>query len=64
MRMAIDKAREGVMNGQTPFGACIVRYGEVLAVSHNEVWARTDITAHAEVLAIREACRFVDSVDL
>ncbi|RMF64870.1 MAG: nucleoside deaminase [Calditrichaeota bacterium] len=64
MRMAIEKAREGVRNGQTPFGACIVKNGEVITCVHNVVWATTDITAHAEVHAIREACRKLHTIDL
>jgi guanine deaminase len=62
MRMAIAKAREGIELGQTPFGACIVRDGEVLACSHNEVWAAHDITAHAEVQALRVAGEKLKSV--
>ena len=66
MRMAIEAARAGVAAGQTPFGACIVRAvtSEVVAVAHNRVWADTDITAHAEVVAIRAACRRVGGIDL
>jgi len=64
MRMAIAKAREGVLAGQTPFGACIVRGGQVLSLCHNEVWASNDSTAHAEILAVREACRVAGQVDL
>jgi guanine deaminase len=64
MRLAIEKAKEGIVNGQTPFGACIARYGDVLSCTHNVVWQTTDITAHAEVHAIREACRKLSTVDL
>ena len=64
MRMAIRKAHEGIDAGQTPFGACIVRDGDVIACEHNHVWANTDITAHAEVCAIRAACAATDNVDL
>lgn len=39
-----------------PFGAIIVRAGEVIATSHNQVLETNDPTAHAEVVAIREAC--------
>jgi guanine deaminase len=64
MRLAIDKARQGVMAGQTPFGACIARSGETVTCEHNVVWLTTDITAHAEIHAIREACRKLGTVDL
>ena len=64
MRLAIDKAREGISAGQTPFGACVVRGDELVSVEHNVVLATTDITAHAEVAAIRAACRAVGGVDL
>lgn len=64
MRLAIDKAREGVLAGQTPFGACIVLDGSVISVEHNRVWEKTDPTAHAEVEAIRVACRKLGKIDL
>jgi guanine deaminase len=64
MRVAIAKAREGVAAGQTPFGACIVRGDEAVAVAHNVVLRTTDITAHAEVTAVREACVALKSIDL
>jgi guanine deaminase len=57
MELAIDAARRGIAAGQTPFGCAIEREGEVLAACHNTVWLTTDITAHAEVNALREACR-------
>ena len=64
MRMAIAKAREGISNGQTPFGACIVKNNEVIVCQHNRVWEETNITSHAEIVAIREACKVLDTVDL
>ena len=64
MKMAIDKAKEGVDRGQSPFGACIVKGGKVIACDHNIVWASTDITAHGEIHAIRNACKNTDSIDL
>lgn len=64
MRMAIEKCREGIAAGQSPFGACIVKDGEVIAVEHNVVWKTTDITAHAEVTAIRAACKKINDIDL
>ncbi len=64
MQLAIDKAFDGMRNGQSPFGACIVKDGQVVAVEHNHVWADTDITAHAEICAIRSACRKLGTIDL
>ena len=64
MRLAIEKALEGVEEGGSPFGACIVRGGEVVACEHNVVGQTTDITAHAEVHALRVACRALGTIDL
>jgi len=64
MRMAIDKAMEGVDKGQSPFGACIVKNGEVIACDHNIVLLSTDITAHGEINAIRNACKKLDNIQL
>ena len=64
MKIAIEKAREGVAAGQAPFGACIVRGKDLVVVAHNIMWQSNDITAHAEVTAIRQACVVRNSVDL
>ncbi len=64
MQMAIDKCREGVDKGQTPFAACIVKDGKVIACDHNIVWESTDITAHGEIHAIRNACKEINNIDL
>jgi len=64
MRMAIEKAREGIEAGQTPFGACLVKDQEVIVCEHNRVWEETNITSHAEIVAIREACKKLGTVDL
>ncbi len=64
MRLAIEKAREGISAGQSPFGSCVVKEGQVVACAHNAVWAHTDSTAHAEVEVIREACRTLGTIDL
>lgn len=57
MRAAIEAARQSVSRGAGgPFGACIVRDGQILAVSSNHVLVNHDPTAHAEVSAIRQAC--------
>ncbi|MET9257430.1 nucleoside deaminase [Streptomyces sp. NPDC048182] len=52
----IDLARRNVEEGGRPFATVIVRDGEVVAESANRVAQTHDPTAHAEVLAIREAC--------
>lgn len=57
MKTAIDAARRGIVAGQTPFGCAIAIDGTIVAACHNTVRLTTDITAHAEVNAIREACR-------
>jgi tRNA(Arg) A34 adenosine deaminase TadA len=64
MRLAIDMAREGISQGQSPFGCAIARDGQVLACRHNTVLATLDITAHAEVNALRTACLVAHSVHL
>ncbi|MFH0790642.1 MAG: nucleoside deaminase [Candidatus Omnitrophota bacterium] len=64
MLSAIAKAKQGIKNGQSPFGACIIRRGVVISCAHNLVWKNTDITAHAEICAIRDACKKLNSVDL
>ncbi|MFH1234349.1 MAG: nucleoside deaminase [Candidatus Diapherotrites archaeon] len=64
MLLAIAKASEGIRKGQTPFGACIVRRGKAVACEHNRVWADTDITAHAEIVALRRACKKLGKLDL
>jgi guanine deaminase len=56
MQLAYDAAQEGMTkNFGGPFGAVIVRDGEVIAVAHNEVLGTNDPTAHAEIVAIRKA---------
>src|SRR3954464_13583811 len=64
MQLAIDKCRHGLALGQSPFGCAIARDGHVLAASHNLVELTTDITAHAEVNASREACKTVGDIFL
>jgi len=53
----IQLAVENVANGGGPFGALIVRNGELVAEGQNRVTANLDPTAHAEVVAIRAACQ-------
>jgi tRNA(Arg) A34 adenosine deaminase TadA len=64
MQRALTQAQHAIDAGQTPFGACIVRDGHILAEAHNNVRAHTDITAHAEVCALRRACAAVGDIHL
>src|SRR5687768_3655539 len=64
MRLAIAKSRAGIAAGQSPFGCAIARDGQLLSCSHNTVVLTTDITAHAEVNAVRDACRSVADIFL
>lgn len=65
MRRAIDLAREGVANGLGgPFGCVIARDGVVIGEGNNRVTSTNDPTAHAEVVAIREACKTLGTFQL
>ena len=55
MQLAIDEARAALEHGDVPIGAVIVVDGEVVARRHNERELTNDPTAHAEVLALRDA---------
>lgn len=57
MRVALDAARRAAAEGEVPVGAAVMVGGEVVAIAHNEPIGLGDPTAHAEVLAIREAGR-------
>ena len=57
MRLALDEARRGLEAGEVPVGAAVVRDGAVLAHAHNAPIGLADPTAHAEILALREAGR-------
>ena len=64
MQMAIDLSIENIDSGGGPFGAVIVRDGVVVATGVNRVTIDNDPTAHAEVMAIRNACRELETFDL
>ena len=59
MREALTLAREALLAGETPVGCVIVRGGEIVARARNRREELGDPTAHAEMLAIREAARKV-----
>ena len=64
MRMAIDACRRGLARGQSPFGCAIAVGDRVLSQEHNSVVLTTDITAHAEVNAIRVANQAIGDIFL
>lgn len=65
MAEAIRQAGENIRNGNGgPFGAVIVKDGKVVATAGNRVTSSNDPTAHAEIVAIREACKELNTFDL
>ena len=65
MRQAIAAAMSNVKNNSGgPFGAVIVKNGQIIAYGKNAVTTTNDPTAHAEVVAIREACKILGSFQL
>jgi tRNA(adenine34) deaminase len=56
MRRALELAREAEAAGETPVGAVLVRAGEIAGQGRNAPIERNDPTAHAEIVALREAC--------
>ena len=61
MRLCIEEAQAARDAGEVPIGAIIVKEGRIVARAHNLCECRKDATAHAELLAISEACRSVGS---
>lgn len=61
IRLAVENVKEGTGG---PFGAVIVKAGKIVAACTNSVTPDNDPTAHAEVNAIREACRSLESYQL
>ena len=65
MKIANQLAEENLKtNAGGPFGACIVKNGEIIGKGSNHVLVNNDPTAHAEVMAIRDACKSINSYDL
>ena len=61
MRLALREAERAIEHDDVPIGAVIVREGEVIGSGHNERELRADPTAHAEMIALREAARALGS---
>ncbi len=64
MQEAIELATNSVHNGGGPFGALVAKGSEAIALGNNQVTATLDPTAHAEVSALRAACRKLDTFSL
>lgn len=65
MEIAIQEAKEGISQGHGgPFGAVIVKDGEIISQGHNHVVANNDPTCHGEIDAIRKACTKLGTFDL
>ena len=65
MKLAIDRARETMLkNYGGPFGAVVMNGEEVISISSNTTLRDNDPTAHAEINAIREACKKLKTYDL
>jgi tRNA(Arg) A34 adenosine deaminase TadA len=65
MRRALALARQGMIgNAGGPFGAVVVKDGRIVGEGFNRVTSTNDPTAHAEVVAIREACQALGTFDL
>jgi tRNA(adenine34) deaminase len=61
MRLALREATRALEHDDVPIGTVIVREGEVIGSGHNERELRSDPTAHAEMIALREAARSLGS---
>lgn len=65
MKIAKELADDNLKtNVGGPFGACIVKDGKIIGKGSNHVLANNDPTAHAEIMAIRDACKNINSYDL
>lgn len=64
MRQAVELASENVRNGGQPFGAVLVKDGEILGQGVNELHIKHDVSGHAELLAIRRAQEKLQTNDL
>jgi guanine deaminase len=65
MEKAVQIALENVLSNQGgPFGAIVVKDGKVIGIGRNQVTAANDPTAHAEVQAIRDACKYLNDFQL
>lgn len=64
MEAAIEEAELAILEDEVPVGAVVVYNNEIIARAHNRCISLRDPTAHAEILAIRDACRYVSNYRL
>ncbi len=65
MKVAKELSEDNLKtNAGGPFGACVVKDGEIIGKGSNHVLSDNDPTAHAEIMAIRNACKNINSYDL
>ena len=65
MQEALNEAKKGISNNEGgPFGAVIVKDGKIIGRGHNQVIINNDPTAHAEIQAIRQACKNINNFSL
>ena len=65
MKIAKELSEDNLKtNAGGPFGACVVKNGQIIGKGSNHVLKNNDPTAHAEVMAIRDACKNINSYDL
>lgn len=64
MQLTIKKTKQGIKKKEAPFGACIVKGNKIIVITHNIVRSSCDSTAHAEINALRRACKKLKTIDL
>lgn len=65
MKIAKELSEENLKTNEGgPFGACVVKAGKIIGKGKNQVLKANDPTAHAEIMAIRDACKNINSYDL
>ena len=65
MELALDEAKKAGQKNEVPIGAVVVNSsGSITAAAHNQVITRADVTAHAEILALRAACEAAENYRL
>lgn len=65
MKIAKELAEDNLKTNEGgPFGACVVKNGKIIGKGSNNVLVNNDPTAHAEIMAIRDACKNINSYDL